>query len=333
MNFWEFVIQNVIQVIVLACFICFISWQNTHDVEVWNGRVASKSHYHVSCEHSYSCHCHEVCSGSGNNRSCYEHCDTCYEHWYDVDWAVKTTNDESLLISRIDRQGVNEPPRWASVQVGEPTAVSHSFVNYVKGAPDSLFRQQGLVEQYKDKIPAYPGQVYDYYHVNRFVNMANLPDAALWNKDLEEINATLGRAKQVNVIVVAVMNMPEDYFYAVEQAWVGGKKNDFTVMINIDSSGKITWTHVMAWTDNKMAEVVVADGVTKIGGLLGQREQILKEISAGIGQYFVRKHMKDFEYLSHKTKPTLGEWIAAMILGLTLSVGIGIVFLKNDFDF
>jgi hypothetical protein len=124
--------------------------------------------------------------------------------------------------------------------------------------------------------------------------------------------------------------MPEDYFYAVEQAWIGGKKNDFTVMINVDDAGKITWTHVMAWTDNKMAEVTVADAVVKIGQL--DRARILQEISSGVDQYFVRKPMKDFEYLSHQTKPTMGEWIFAMILGLTLSVGLGILFLKNDFN-
>ena len=329
----EFVVQNLAQLAIMGIFLLIIGYRNTHDVEIWNGRIANKESQHVHCRHSYPCHCHQVCSGSGKRRSCYTHCDTCYEHRYDVDWFAHTTNSERIDIDTVDSQGLIMPPRWNSIQVGEPTAIQHSFTNYVKGSPDSLFRKQGLIEQYKDKIPPYPGTVYDYYHVNRVVAVGySIPYAADINRKLEEVNAELGKKKQVNLILVFTRNMPEDFFEALSQAWLGGKKNDFIVVTNTDSSNNVTWCRVMAWSANKMAEAAVETHVMLHGNEFDYN-QLLITIQTDIDQNFVRKPMKDFEYLSRQTKPTMGEWIFAMILGLTISVGLGILFLENDFNF
>lgn len=330
-NFKMYLIQNVAQMLIMVGFVAAIGWHNTHDIEIWNGRVVIKEHHHVSCEHSYSCNCRMVNSSSGKNQSSYQQCDTCYEHYYDVSWYAHTTNDESIEIERVDRQGLREPSRWASIQIGEPTAVEHSFTNYVKGSPDTLFRKTGLVEQYKDKIPAYPSKIYDYYHLNRLITVGvSVPDANAWNKDLEELNANLGKAKQVNVIVILTKNMPEDYFYAIEQSWVGGKKNDFTTFINLDDSNKVTWSKVLAWTDNKTAEVAVADDMVKMGTL--SRLSTIAMIQAEVESHFVRKHMKDFKYLDDTVKMSMWNWIADVLLGLTISIGTGILFLKSDFN-
>jgi hypothetical protein len=327
-NFKMFVIQVAVQVLVMVAFVALIGWHNTHDVEVWNGRVASKEHHHVSCEHSYSCNPHSCNCDKNGCSTCY---DTCYEHFYDVSWYLHTTNDESIKIHREDRQGLREPIRWTAVQIGEPTAVEHSFTNYVKGSPDTLFRKTGLVEKYKDKIPTYPNEIYDYYHLNRLVTVGlSVKDAREWNKDLEELNANLGRAKQVNAIVILTKNMPEDYFYAIEQKWIGGKKNDFTTVINLDESDKVTWSKVMAWTDNKMAETTVADAMVKIGTL--DRQKMVRTINGEVETFFVRKHMKDFAYLSNNVNMSMWDWIIDVVLGLTISIGFGIFYLKNDFN-
>ncbi len=330
-TFQEFLLQNVLQLVVMGAFIGIANWHNTSDVEVWNGRVAEKRTYHVSCSHSYTCNCYTTCSGSGKSRSCFTHCSTCYEHSYDVNWDMLTTNGDAVYIDRVDRRGIVEPSRWSQIKIGEPAAVTHSFTNYIKAAPNSLFRKQGLVEQYKDKLPEYPVSIYDYYHLDRFITIGfSVADGWLWNKNIEELNAEIGSMKEVNVIVVFSKNMPEDYFYAVEQNWIGGKKNDFVLVANVDDSGNITWSKAMAWTNNKMAETVVADQVMKIGKI--DRTAILGAIKDGVSQYFVRKEMKDFEYLAHRFTPTTGEWIFSMILGLTISVGLGIFFIKNEVE-
>lgn len=327
----EFFVQLGAQVLIMGGFYAAISYGNTYDTEVWNGRVASKAREKVSCSHSYSCNCRTVCSGSGKSRSCHTVCQTCYEHAYDIDWAVYTTLKERLEINRIDRRGMGEPPRWTSVSIGEPTSTTHGYTNYVKGAPDSLFRHSGLVEKFKTRLPKYPINIYDYYRLDRFLTVeTTVVDAAEWNKQLSDINADLGHAKQVNAVIVVTGQAPEDYYYALEQQWIGGKKNDVVVVVDVDETKKINWVEVMAWTDNRLFQVTLRDHIRSVGIL--DRDKILAYVKQDVSDLYVRKSMKDFEYLKSTITPSVGEWIAAMILGLLISVGIGIFFHKNDLD-
>jgi hypothetical protein len=326
----KFALDVAVQALLMCCVAYGVSCQNTADTEILNGRVTSKTRDEVSCEHSYQCNCYQSCTSDGKGgESCTTICQTCYEHSYDVDWDVHTSIGRTIEIDRVDRQGLDEPPRWRSVKVGEPISVSHGFTNYVKGSPDTLFRHQGLAEKFKDKIPGYPGNIYDYYRLNRLVSVGlSVGDAQQWNQDLMEMNADLGAAKQVNAVVVVTKNQPEDYFYALEQEWIGGKKNDVVLVIDVDDAGKIDWTNVMAWTDNKIFQVALNDSVRQVGSL--NREAIMATLRENISKNFIRKPMKDFEYLSGLIKPTTGQWIFAMVFGLALSLGLGFYLENND---
>lgn len=327
---YEFIGQMLLQLIVMSCVAYGISRMNTDDVEILNGVVTNKDKVRVHCRHSYKCNCYESCSGSGKDRSCHEVCSTCYDHSYDFDWEVKSTIG-TFDINTIDRQGLQEPPRWTSTIIGEPVADTHHYENFVKGSPDSLFRHQGLVEKFKDKLPVYPANIYDYWRINRLVTVGvTVPDANQWNKDLSVINGDLGRSKEVNIVVVLVKNQPSDYFQALEQHWIGSKKNDVAVVISVDDANAIQWVQTMAWTKDKMAEVVVSDAIRKIGIL--DRAQILESIRASVAASYVRKPMKDFEYLASTVTPTTGQWVFAMILSLILSIGLGIFMIKNEIE-
>ena len=324
----EFGAQMAIQTIAMALIVYGISSMNTSDTQIINGVVTGKERVRVHCRHSYQCNCYTTCSGSGKNRSCSRHCSTCYEHSHDVDWDVKSTVG-TFSINTLDRQGLQEPPRWTSTKIGEPVATTDSYENYVKGSPDSLFRHQGLVEKYKGKLPNYPSNVYDYWHIDRLVTVGvTIPDAGQWNRDLERINGYLGPKKQVNVVIVVVKNMPTDYFQALEQHWIGSKKNDVAAVISVDNDNNIQWVETMAWTRDKMAEVVVSDNIRKIGKL--DREAIINGIATGVDASYVRKPMKDYEYLASSITPTFGQWVFAMVFGFILSIGLGIFMYKND---
>lgn len=325
----EFLLQNVAQLIILGIAVCFIGIGSTSDTEVWNGRVDKKYSQRVSCGHSYTCNCVTVSCGEDCTTTI---CQTCYEHSYDMDWVVKTTNNEHIEIARVNRQGTIEPPRWTAVSVGEPTSLTHGYTNYIKASPESLFRKQGLLNKYKDKIPNYPGKVFDYYKLNRLVlvNGATVSDIAAWNKDLSEMNADLGAKKKVNIITVITKNLPDEYFYALEQAWIGSKQNDFVLVANVNDSGKITWANVMAFTHNKMAEIVVRNAVLKRGDL--DRDSIMQILRTGVTDFFVKRKMSDFEYLKNSVVPSTGTWIFLMILGFVVSIGLGFFLLNNDYD-
>lgn len=340
----EFGLIVLAQAFIAGCSAGIVSCSNTQDVEVWNGRVASKQKEAVMCAHTYSCNCHEVCSGSGKNKSCRQECDTCYKHYTgfrtipgnDYDWNVRTTNGELVTIDRIDEQGVHEPPRFTSVRIGEPTSLTHSYTNYIKAAPDTLFRHQGLKEKYASKIPAYPDNVWDYYHVSHLVEIGtlneaqvSLPNRGEWNENLSELNAYLGASKQVNIIVVAVGDVPQEYFYALEEAWIGGKKNDVVLVISVDrTTWAPRWASVMAWTSNEFFKVKLRDDI--MANPVITHEAVLKNLRDDVGQHYVRKPMADFQYLQSSITPTSTQWVITVIIGLLVAAGLIVFFQKND---
>lgn len=332
----EFGLIILAQAIIAGSSAGIVSCANTHDVEVWNGRVASKERNTVSCSHSYPCNCRQTCTGSGKNQSCSTTCDTCYEHFWDYDWDVHTTNGELITIERVDRQGVHEPPRFTRVKIGEPTSIEHSYVNYVKAAPDSLFRHQGLTEKYAGQIPKYPDKVWDYYHVSHLVEVGvwdkvqvSVPNPRAWNEGLAELNADLGARKQVNIIVVIVGDVPQEYFYALEEAWIGGKKNDAILVVSVErGTMKPRWASVMAWTSSELFKVKLRDDIMALPSI--DHEPVLKILRTDVGTHYVRKPMKEFEYLSAQIKPSVTQWVLTLILGLAIGIGLIIYFQAND---
>lgn len=323
-NIKEFLISLGVQIAVAGVSAFIISQGNSGDIEIWNGTIAKKVKDKVSCSHSYSCNCRQVrsCSGSGKTRSCSTStvCDTCYEHSYDIDWNLLTTNRERINISRVDRQGLKQPPRWVAAKVGEPTAVKHNFKNYIKAAPGTLFKREGF-EGYS--VPKYPDNVYDYHHLNRIVTDGiSVDNLRKWNHELSVINGELGKSKQVNLIVV-LTKQNKDFFYALQQAWVGGKKND--VVLVIGAKGKeISWVNVMAWSQDKNLETNLRHDIMDIETI--DMEKILAVYKEDVVKYFKRKPMKDFEYLKSSITPTLLQWIISLVIGFIIAIILAVIF-------
>lgn len=320
---WEFLAHMGAQAAVAGASIGIMYFANTYDREIWNGRVASKKQVTVSCSHSYSCNCSTDSDGN-------ETCSTCYEHLWDYDWMAYTTLGESIEIDRVDRQGVDEPARWTDTRIGEPTAVKHHYVNYIKGSPDTLFRRTTEYAQYKGTVPAYPAGIYDYWHLNRVVaDGVALTDLARWNVALSELNANLGAPKEVNIVLVVVRDRSPEWFYALEREWLGGKKNDVISVVSTDPKGSISWVNVMAWTKNEMVKVRLRDDLSALGNI-DQIEEVLAVLQQDIAQFYVRRSMDDFKYLRASITPTTLGWVISLIVGVLASVGIGIAFYMNE---
>lgn len=322
----ELLLQFVVQAVVVSVICGFIYRKNTTDVEIWNGRVASKTSLHVSCSHSYSCNCRTVSCGENCTMN---KCDICHEHSYDINWNVATTNEETVTIDRVDRRGVSEPPRWTQVRIGEPTAQAHSYENYLKAAPDTIFRNQGDTSE---SMPDYPAKVYDYYRLDRLVQFgASVPDARAWNDGLADINAELGRQRQVNVALVLAQGKGHDWFRRLERRWIGGKKNDAVVVIGFGSDDVIQWCEVMAWTDRAYFKVRLRDEIMTIGKL--DRSAILAAIAETVGKDYKRKPMSDFEYLTASATPSRVEFAVGFILSTLIAIGMTWYLTNEDIFF
>lgn len=324
----EFGLHVGIQSLVTAVTVFSLYHVNTRDLEILNGKISKKEKERVSCSHSYPCRCRSVSCGKGCRTTV---CSTCYSHLYDVDWAVYTTLKDRIEISRVDRQGLRMPQRWDQAVIGEPASVVRSFENFIKASPDSLFRHQGLVEKFASLIPPYPGKLYDYYRVDRVVSVGlTIPDIERWNEILSGLNSDLNEALDLapNVVLVLAQKQPNDYFYALEQAWVGGKENDVVLVVSVDETLGIQWAEVMAWTKDEFFKVRLRDDIASLGRF--ELEKVVGVLKEDISKYYVRKPMKDFEYLKSRIVPTPLQWLVAMLVGTTVSIGLAIWTWHHD---
>lgn len=314
--------------IVAACAISAVVyglgvWSETADVEVISGEVVSKVREQVSCEHSYQCRCHMV--GSGKNR--HQECDTCYDHPYDFDWVVKT-NIGRWEIKRVNRQGTVEPPRWTEVKVGDPVSDTHSYVNYVKAAPDSLFHAN-KVAKFEALIPPYPSNIYDYYKVNRVISMGvPVPEIGKWNYETALMLRKLGPAKQANVVILFVNTADQSYLHALEGKWIGGKKNDIIVIVGSTAYPKIDWIAISSWTDRQLFKVQLRDELFAHGTI--DRAKFLTSIEKTTMELYQRKSMKDFDYLKYQVEPPTWVLTLAILLGIMTSLGLSFYFYHHD---
>lgn len=334
----EFYLHAGAQLLIAGMSCLIVYHRDVTDVEILNGVVTSKKQVQTSCSHSYDCNCRQRCTwrttGTGKNSrqylDCRRVCDTCYEHPYDYDWRVYGSTRMTWTIPRVDSQGVLVPKAWEAVVVGEPTAQEHAYENFIKGSPDTLFKRQGLTEKYLKDLPPYPSQVYNRWHLDRFVQVGvsvTVTDAKLWNEELEVVNGRTGSRSRVNLIVV-VTDKPMDYYFALEQHWVGGKKNDSVLVVGVDRDFNITWVKSMAWTIKRDYEVELEDEVIKLGKL--DREKVLAVFEDVTRRLYKRKPMQDFEYLQASVVPTTSEVIVTVLLSLLTSLGLMILLHKVD---
>lgn len=303
-----------VQSVLLSAIVFGSLYGQGSDRQILNGQVTGKLSEEVSCEHSYECNCYYTtsCSGSGADRSCSQtrHCSTCYEHSYDVDWRVKSSVGD-VLINRVDRQGLDEPPRFSSVLVGEPFAKEGNYYNYIKASPFSIFNKSTLDS--KVVVPPYIS-VYDYYRINRVVDFGNgfKHDGTL-NTLLNESLKTLGSTKKVNVVVV-LHNKGQSFSEALKAKHLGGKINDVYVVLDITKEGVFNDVDIFSWSKSDMVNVSLRDALLDIGEYDAvEMNEIIKE---NISKYYIHRSVEEFKYLDDEVEiPKWAVW-ALMIIGL-----------------
>lgn len=324
----SFAATTLIVVVMVTGFL----YGSTMDSEVWNGYVTSKESEHVSCDHSYRCHCRKVqsCSGSGKNRSCStsESCSTCYEHSYDIDWVVHSTVGD-IKIDRVDRRGTSTPPRWSSVVEGEYFATENIYQNVIKISRDSLFTYDKTnYDEFSETLPDYP-DVYDYYRFNHVINLASI-DVTGWNDRINEYLRTAGSSKQLNIIVVTTTK-PEIWSESLLYKWYGGKKNDVVVILGVNETDKtkVSWFKGATFANGiGNQELLVTLRNDMIGSTVNQG--LVDTMIKDIDQKFTRLSADQMEYLRDSAVPPTWMLILTIFLGTIVSVGISYYFHKND---
>lgn len=312
----EFLVHEAVVAVVLTSGYFIAKHGSERDTEIWNGVIAKKWEQSGPCCHSYPCNCHSCdCDSKGRCSTC---CSTCYEHTHDDDWYARTSNGETVYSNTCNAPGSSAPARWRSIRVGEPTAVEHSYVNYIKANHSTLFRRTGALGRFKGSVPDYP-EVYDHYRIRRFLTVGvHVPGVAALNSRLDRINARLGARKQVNMIVLVVAERDPAYIEALRQRWLGGKKNDLITVIGAPDFPKISWVGVVSWTRVETLKIAIRDKVMALDRFDGNR--VLDIIERQTNEKFVRTPMADFKYL--QATASLPSWMTWLLFGIGLVIAI-----------
>jgi len=300
----------------------------TGDTEIINGEVFSKKREHGHYVETYECNCHTVCTGSGNSRSCHEVCSTCYRDHFTVTWSCQTNIGEFVIehLDRLTRRVYDEPdpPRYVLIKKGDPVSRTHSYTNYIKAVPETLFRPASaeLRERFKDQIPTYPLRIYDIYRIDRVLPVGvHVPDLKYWNARLSDVLKRLGPKKQANAVIVITKSADPDYFLALRDAWLGGKKNDIVLVIGAPNfPAKAAWIRVMALTQDELFQVRLRDRVLALPKLTA--DAVIGALEKETYATFKRKRMRDFAYLDVEIDPP--TWL--MVTMILLQIAAYIVF-------
>ena len=311
----------------------------TADTEIWNGQVISKARVHGTYTRSYSCNCRTVTTGSGKNASSTTVCDTCYEDHWTVHWGCNS-NIGPFTIDNKDWTSpavyaLPDPARYTRVQPGDPVSKTHGYTNYIKAVPETLFKpaQGDLKARFKGMIPDYPIEIFDIYRVNRVLPVGiNIPDLQVWNDKLSDALKTLGPAKQANAIIVIAKTNDPSYFYALQDAWLNGKKNDIVLVIGApDFPNKAAWVNVMALSQDDIFQVKLRDDILALPQLTP--DAVISTLKSEAMATFKRKHMRDFAYLDAEIDPP--AWVMELALAFIVLAYGGFWFFafKNGEDF
>lgn len=309
------------------------------DTETLNGFITTKEIHRFNCpvntsnpcRNGYDCHCRVITYSCGTDKSpqtCSRtECDRCYQYAWERDFYLDSSlqGERAYKINRVDSQGAIEPPRWTATHHGDPVSITHSYKNYILGAADSLFAQDGAAEaKYKTKLPVYPQNIYDYYKMDRLVTVGNVKvDRRRWNEEISKALVQVGTRKEGNIVVVIAEGVGMDFANAVRRSWKGFKKNDIVIFAGVDGVGNLTWVRTMSWSKLSLVNVAMENE------LLQQFESrplepvsFMATAKAVSLAHFQRRSMEDFSYLKADTKLSGGQMTALILLVLLIPTGL-----------
>jgi len=349
----EFFMQFGITIIyTLTMFFLLFSFStDLVDREYWNGKV-SKFVWEEEWTEEVTYY-EEVCTGSGEKRSCHTVTKTRNEYHPNY-YYIKTSNGERISISSSEWRTASREfgkkknflYRMNQVSYGDgnefistpniviPTSVSHSYNNYVVASKLNVLNENVSKKELDilvlNKLLPEPPKLYEGEYgetkLNRIIDMTNSFDTSKMLKELDLFSAKYGKEKQVNPIIV-ITNQGREFKRNLAAYWKNAEKNEAVLLLGVNGS-KIVWSDVITWT-KEMRFVEILKSSFKDLDLKKDSDKVLNIFTKNIIKEYVRQPMEDFAYL--KENITLKwYWQLFIILGnLVLSFFSLRYFLTN----
>jgi hypothetical protein len=355
---WEFLIPIGVSLVIILIFKFAGEGFQTRDTEYWSDVVIESRYYEawdeeVSCRHPIY---EEQCSGSGENRTCYD----VYvgdEHSYDVDdhprhWRAYTKLGWTIGISqneynRLKIKFNNET--FKNLNRDYHSYDGDMYFSIWDGSDEKL---EYTVKEftYENRIQA-SNSVFNYPEpdttdIKNYKLFTKYPDIGISNsipkqrhilgmddkkaeRKLEILNGRLGSKKQVRVFFMIFDNQPIRAGQLQQAMFGGGNKNEFIVAMSVDKDKNIQWCYPITWSENELLKIEVRNFV--------QQEQKKMDLSElvdflypKIEKDFVRREFAEFSYL--KVEPSTSQIIWCLSLTLIVNIIISIFVISNRFD-
>jgi hypothetical protein len=336
----EIAIQFVAtSLIIFLVFLAGIGSQ-TSDVKFVNGVVTELNPRKESCnqhwrdwpdsfctnQHHRTVRDGQTCTTVNKKTTCTPKYKTQYKSVYP--WERRyfiTSTIDSYEISRVDAQGVNTPPRFAEVNVGDPVSGQVSYTNYIRGASASLFNKHLKPEE----LPSisYPA-IYDFYRSDRVITVDYSMSETMkaeWNKKLSVLNSDVMKTG-ANVIIV-VTSKSQDFAEQLAQSWDAHNINDVIVVIGM-ADKNISWVDVRSWSKDSIVNVKIRDAIYDAKVL--DITTINTYIENVIQSDYKLQSMDAFEYLSNDIVPPTWAFVLALIVLLIVTPVITYVMNKYE---
>lgn len=326
-------------------------YMGAKDYELLNGEVTHKETLKQSCPRGWRDSTDWFCteyetrtiqdgytctSDSKGNSRCEPKYKTQYRYIYpwEKKYLVRSNLNTDFYIRRIDPQGAKEPPRFTEVAIGDPVSVHHAYDNWVKAAYLSIFHEDGEAEEkYKEILPEYPINIYDYYKVDRVIGVGVEVDPS-WSVALSHKLKHLGPQRQMNAVVVLVDAdlAGEDFSYALRRYWRGFKKNDAVVVMGVFGRDlNLQWATVMSWSKKDIFNVVLRNTLLESRNKPVEMGAVIEHLYDVGMNHYERRSMKEFEFLKDEIPTPTFVIILALIFCVGGSIGLHVLF-RNHVD-
>lgn len=320
----EMVLQLSITAIAITGILFMGFSSQTSDTMMVNGIVTELKPIRKTCsqvwqdyadgfctnQHTRTVRSGETCSTVDGKRRCTPKYKTQYRSVYPWErrYFIATTVG-GYEVNRIDRQGVNTPPRFETTNVGDPVTTTVTYTNYIKGAASTLFNQK--LQEVADV--QYP-EVYDLYHVDRvfYTDLPRPPFLNQWNRDLERLNSKF--AKSGANVIINVTSKPPIWAEQLSQSWDAHNINDIVISIGVQGE-KIVWVDVRDWSSDKMLGITIRDLIMMLPRV--DKDMINQIIDVTVSKHYKGQKMEDFEYLMDDI--TTPNWVL-ILMGFILIV-------------
>lgn len=198
---------------------------------------------------------------------------------------------------------------------------SHQYENRVQ-ASHSVFKFPKI----EDKT-----DLFDYPSLEDETNVPSIlgvPESDPANRFLCTRNAELGRDKQIRMWVLIYNDKPLQTAIDQESLWMGGNKNELVVCIGTNAKQEVKWCYVFSWTESERLKIDVRQHI------MGQKKLDLMDaaeyMSNASSEKFVRKHFKDFSYLT--VDPPMWSIWTTYIITLLITAGCSVWSIFNQFN-